>query len=81
MTTIKRHRGTLSALGLAASILLVTGLNPDARGDSVVQFMTAKSLPDATVAVIDPESGTSTGTGGASAGGFSSFCSENPGAC
>ena len=36
----------------------------DARGDSVVQFMTAKSLPDATVAVIDPESGTSSGTSG-----------------
>ncbi|MEA2340673.1 MAG: hypothetical protein QOG11_750, partial [Solirubrobacteraceae bacterium] len=25
--------------------------------------------------------GTSTGTGGASAGGFSSFCQQNPGAC
>lgn len=36
-----------------------------ARGDGVAQVMTSKSLTQATVDVIDPESGTSTGTGGA----------------
>ncbi len=35
-----------------------------ARGDGVAQVMTSKSLTQATVDVIDPESGTSTGTGG-----------------
>jgi len=48
----------------AGVITMAATLVPDARGDSVVQFMTAKSLPDATVAVIDPESGTSSGTSG-----------------
>jgi hypothetical protein len=64
MNSIKRHRWTLSAFSLTVAILFVTGLGPEARGGSVVQFMTAKSLPDATVAVIDPESGTSSGTSG-----------------
>ena len=35
-----------------------------ARGDGVAQVMTSKSLTQATVDVIDPESGTSQGTGG-----------------
>src|SRR5262249_31332884 len=33
------------------------------RADGVAQVMTSKSIPPATVAVIDPESGTSTGGG------------------
>ncbi|HUQ07579.1 MAG TPA: vWA domain-containing protein [Kofleriaceae bacterium] len=35
-----------------------------AHGDGVAQVMTSKSLTQATVDVIDPESGTSSGTGG-----------------
>ncbi|MBI5478388.1 MAG: hypothetical protein HY906_05995, partial [Deltaproteobacteria bacterium] len=35
-----------------------------ARGDGVAQVMVAKTIPAATVALIDPESGTSSGGGG-----------------
>ncbi len=54
----------LRVVGVLAVVAMAGRLVSDARGDSVVQFMTAKSLPDATVDVIDPESGTSTGTSG-----------------
>ncbi len=51
--------------GLAVTIILVAGLGfaGHAFGDGVGMFMVSKSLPESTVAVIDPESGTSSGGG------------------
>jgi MYXO-CTERM domain-containing protein len=62
--TRTQYRTLFRALGVVGLVGLAGKLVTDARGDSAVQFMTAKSLPDATVAVIDPESGTSSGTEG-----------------
>ena len=49
-------------LGLLAAVVAVVATAARARADGVAQVMTSKSLPAATVAVIDPESGTSQGT-------------------
>jgi hypothetical protein len=46
-----------------AVVLLVVSMASTARGGGVGLVTTAKSIPPATVAVIDPESGTSAGTG------------------
>ena len=48
---------TLTLLGF----LLLIGR--ESRGDGIAQLTTAKSIPQATIAVIDPESGSSTGGG------------------
>ncbi|MCA9675937.1 MAG: hypothetical protein KC464_12945, partial [Myxococcales bacterium] len=56
-------RALRRAVVLAALIALGGGVIRDARSASVANFMTAKSLPDATVAVLDPESGTSSNPG------------------
>jgi hypothetical protein len=45
------------------SLAFVALLASTARGDGVGLVTTAKTLPPATIAVIDPESGTSSGTG------------------
>ncbi len=55
---------SLIALAGISALVLGGALIQSARGEGVAQVMTSKSLPDATVAVIDPESGTSTGTTG-----------------
>ena len=62
MTIRNRTKARLAIYALGFCVCLA--LAGVAWGDSVVQFMTAKSLPDATVDVIDPESGTSSGTTG-----------------
>ena len=50
---------SLVALAGIGAVVLAGALIQSARGEGVAQVMTSKSLPDATVAVIDPESGTS----------------------
>jgi von Willebrand factor type A domain/Putative metal-binding motif len=64
MTTTRMFK-KLGALALGGA--LATGaaafVIQQARGDGVAQVMTAKSLPASTVAVIDPESGISSGGG------------------
>ena len=65
MTTRFQQKRLLSAaLKYAATFAMCVLLASDAFGDGVAQIFTANSLPEATVAVIDPESGTSTGSGG-----------------
>src|SRR5687768_7844219 len=57
-----RGRSALRAiamLGVAAICSMDVG---HARGDGVAGLMISKSIPEATVAVIDPESGTSSGS-------------------
>lgn len=49
---------------LALVLLALVSVPHSAFGQGTAQFMTAKSIPAATVAVIDPESGTSSGSGG-----------------
>ena len=56
--------GGLYLIAAFGAALVIGTLIEQARGDGVAQVMTSKSLPEATVAVIDPESGTSTGTSG-----------------
>jgi len=55
----------LARLGSSSAIIVALSMfiTSDARGDGVAQVMTSKSIPQATVAVIDPESGTSAGGG------------------
>ena len=48
----------------AALVSIAAFIGRDALGEGVVQVQTSKSIPAATVAVIDPENGTSTGTDG-----------------
>ena len=48
------------AVGLGACVFVAAGA---ARADGVAQVLTSKTIPAATVAVIDPESGTSMGGG------------------
>jgi MYXO-CTERM domain-containing protein len=52
-------------MSFALFALCATMWRGDAHGDGVAQVLTSKSLPPATVAVIDPESGSSSGTSGA----------------
>ena len=54
-------RKTAAAAALVTIAALVGG---DALGEGVVQVQTSKSIPPATVAVIDPENGSSGGTSG-----------------
>jgi hypothetical protein len=54
----------LTAFPLLALICGLALFTSDARGEGVAQVMTSKSLPEATVAVIDPETGTSSGGSG-----------------
>lgn len=54
---LHRHRLLMSLVVVAMAM----GLKHEAYGDGIGMVLTSKSLPDATVAVIDPESGTSTG--------------------
>lgn len=63
MTTKTRNRATklISALAVFGVLALMAD---DVRGFGIGEVMKAKSLPDATVAVIDPETGTSDGTAG-----------------
>ena len=63
MTKPSSSIAALVCVGLGAA-LVVGALVRGAHGDGVAQVMTSKRLPDATVAVIDPESGTSSGTAG-----------------
>ena len=49
--------------GTGLIILGLLGLATSAHGDGVAFVMTSKSLPDATIAVIDPEGGSSAGGG------------------
>ena len=61
------NRPSSTGIWLAALALLALAggaVLQHARGEGVAQVMTSKSLTQATVDVIDPESGTSTGTGG-----------------
>jgi len=50
---------------LWAVLALVGVMQTDATGATVVSIMTAKTLPEATISVLDPEGGTSAGTAGA----------------
>ncbi|HJL06331.1 MAG TPA: MopE-related protein [Polyangiaceae bacterium LLY-WYZ-15_(1-7)] len=61
-------RGALHRLSTIITVLAIVSLATTARGDGVANVLTSKSLPPATVAVIDPESGTSGGTGGGAVG-------------
>ncbi len=54
---------TRSRLALLCVVSGFTLLATTARGDGVAFVMTSKSIPEATIAVIDPESGTSAGGG------------------
>ena len=60
------HQIWLWRLGVPALLLAVSAMmaSDDAHGVGVAQVMKAKSLPPATVAVIDPETGTSSGSSG-----------------
>ncbi|HUH04698.1 MAG TPA: MopE-related protein [Kofleriaceae bacterium] len=67
MTNQRRSLRRLIAGGAIAASLTVTVLSlesEDAGSAGIATVMTAKSLPEATIAVIDPESGTSSGTSG-----------------
>ncbi|MBX3250310.1 MAG: VWA domain-containing protein [Myxococcales bacterium] len=55
------ERKPLWTRAVVVACLLATASG--ARGDGVGLVMVAKSIPEATIAVIDPESGTSSGTG------------------
>jgi hypothetical protein len=61
---IELTRKSFAALAAVIAAALLVARAPAARADGVAQVMTSKSLPAATVAVIDPESGTSSGTAG-----------------
>jgi MYXO-CTERM domain-containing protein len=60
-TMTKVVRKTAAA---AALVSIAAFIGRDALGEGVVQVQTSKSIPAATVAVIDPENGTSSGTAG-----------------
>src|SRR5262245_19471577 len=49
--------------GLAVTLAATLASSRAARADGVAQVLTSKTIPPATVAVIDPESGTSSGGG------------------
>jgi len=57
--TVMRWRAAFVLLALSMMVIA-----NDADGVGMAQVMTEKSLPDATVSVLDPESGTSSGTTG-----------------
>src|SRR5687767_4647051 len=56
-------RRLLRVLGAILLLALFAGIGSHARGDGVANVLTSKAIPQATVDVIDPESGTSSGGG------------------
>ncbi len=63
MQETRRARWLRRCLPLLAPWLGLLWPAGEARGDGVPQITTSKSIPEATVSVIDPESGTSSGGG------------------
>jgi len=63
MRRTERGQGTRRGRWIVATGLAVTLASGRARADGVAQVLTSKSIPPATVAVIDPETGTSMGGG------------------
>lgn len=59
----KTSRNLMNACSLLALCGMAAVLGSDAHGVGIAEVMKAKSLPEATVQVVDPESGTSTGGG------------------
>ncbi|MFH2007737.1 MAG: hypothetical protein ABI333_14220, partial [bacterium] len=60
----RRHVGLGSrAAALMLAVLTTVVLTTPAQGEGVAPIITSKSIPEATVSVIDPESGSSSGGG------------------
>lgn len=64
MTKTRMTKSVRKTAAAAALVSIAAFIGRDALGEGVVQVQTSKSIPAATVAVIDPENGTSTGTDG-----------------
>jgi hypothetical protein len=60
---IRKSRARTNAAYLCFALACAALVEGDVSGFGMAQVIEAKSLPQATVAVIDPESGTSSGTG------------------
>jgi uncharacterized repeat protein (TIGR01451 family)/MYXO-CTERM domain-containing protein len=56
-------RAATTRVGAVLALAAVAGSGGQSRADGVAQVLSNKTLPAATVALIDPETGTSTGSG------------------